>query len=281
MWKWTIDDVILYVVRRFRHVIKNLNPSDPNVSGNVGCLVAVSLFVLVAHSQSDVKGLICAVCLSVCLSVCVYVCVYLCIGHQFTGKSSVEIYRQVLLSGCRCVELDCWDGKTADEEPIITHGFTVCTEVPCKVTSHVAFIAAQLILWRLVSHDDNWWWWRCWLLLLLLMMMMMMLACLLADVRHECRWRLMGDDDEDDSAAWIRMHKFCHRCGSEGWMQGCLWLYVNGVTSFCLLVVVDGQRPPSLPHTYIAMHHRATGRHLPCGITQYYLPPDTSEHAPP
>ena len=33
------------------------------------------------------------------------------IGKQFGGKSSVEIYRQVLLSGCRCVELDCWDGK--------------------------------------------------------------------------------------------------------------------------------------------------------------------------
>ena len=32
-------------------------------------------------------------------------------GRQFGGKSSVEIYRQVLLSGCRCVELDCWDGK--------------------------------------------------------------------------------------------------------------------------------------------------------------------------
>ena len=33
------------------------------------------------------------------------------IGRQFGGKSSVEMYRQVLLAGCRCVELDCWDGK--------------------------------------------------------------------------------------------------------------------------------------------------------------------------
>ena len=54
-------------------------------------------------------------------------------GHQLTGKSSVEIYRQVLLSGCRCVELDCWDGKGADEEPIITHGFTMCSEIVLKV----------------------------------------------------------------------------------------------------------------------------------------------------
>jgi len=28
-------------------------------------------------------------------------------------------------------------------------------------------------------------------------------------------------------------------------------------------------------------HPRATGRHLPYGITQCYLPPDTSERAPP
>ena len=32
----------------------------------------------------------------------------------------------------RCVELDCWDGKGEDEEPIITHGKAMCTDILFK-----------------------------------------------------------------------------------------------------------------------------------------------------
>jgi len=55
-------------------------------------------------------------------------------GRQFGGKSSVEMYRQCLLAGCRCVELDCWDGKDPENEPIITHGRAMCTEILFKVS---------------------------------------------------------------------------------------------------------------------------------------------------
>ncbi|CAH0714169.1 unnamed protein product, partial [Brenthis ino] len=51
-------------------------------------------------------------------------------GHQITGKSSVEIYRQGLLAGCRCVELDFWNGRT--EEPVIVHGYTFVPEISAK-----------------------------------------------------------------------------------------------------------------------------------------------------
>jgi phosphatidylinositol phospholipase C delta len=48
-------------------------------------------------------------------------------GHQLHGESSVEMYRRALLEGCRCVEIDCWDGP--DGEPIVYHGHTITTRI--------------------------------------------------------------------------------------------------------------------------------------------------------
>ena len=48
-------------------------------------------------------------------------------GRQFGGSSSVEAYIRVLQRGCRCVEIDCWDGP--DGRPIVLHGRTMTSSV--------------------------------------------------------------------------------------------------------------------------------------------------------
>ncbi|KAK1796838.1 hypothetical protein P4O66_000929 [Electrophorus voltai] len=80
---------------------------------------------------------------------------YLTVG-QLTGPSSVEMYRQVLLTGCRCVELDCWKGRPPDEEPIITHGFTMTTEIPFKeVIEAIAESAFKTSPYPLILSFEN------------------------------------------------------------------------------------------------------------------------------
>uniref|UniRef100_A0A8C5X2E8 1-phosphatidylinositol 4,5-bisphosphate phosphodiesterase n=1 Tax=Malurus cyaneus samueli TaxID=2593467 RepID=A0A8C5X2E8_9PASS len=68
---------------------------------------------------------------------------YNSLSGQFSGLSSPEMYRQTLLAGCRCVELDCWKGRPPDEEPIITHGFTMTTEILFKVGKSFPWMPKQ------------------------------------------------------------------------------------------------------------------------------------------
>ena len=49
------------------------------------------------------------------------------VGNQLTGRSEVAMYHRVLLEGCRCLEIDLWDG--ADGEPAVTHGGTLVTRI--------------------------------------------------------------------------------------------------------------------------------------------------------
>ena len=49
---------------------------------------------------------------------------------QWSGPSSVDAYINALRKGCRCVELDCWDGGNG--EPVVYHGHTLTSKILFK-----------------------------------------------------------------------------------------------------------------------------------------------------
>uniref|UniRef100_A0A4W4FRM3 Phosphoinositide phospholipase C n=1 Tax=Electrophorus electricus TaxID=8005 RepID=A0A4W4FRM3_ELEEL len=65
--------------------------------------------------------------------------------NQLRGHSSVEGYIRALSRGCRCVEVDCWDGPNG--EPIVYHGYTLTSKILFKdvvsVMGQYAFKASQ------------------------------------------------------------------------------------------------------------------------------------------
>uniref|UniRef100_A0A674MSE4 Phosphoinositide phospholipase C n=2 Tax=Takifugu rubripes TaxID=31033 RepID=A0A674MSE4_TAKRU len=48
-------------------------------------------------------------------------------GDQLMSQSRVDMYAWVLQAGCRCIEVDCWDGP--DGEPIVHHGYTLTSKI--------------------------------------------------------------------------------------------------------------------------------------------------------
>ncbi|XP_065908218.1 1-phosphatidylinositol 4,5-bisphosphate phosphodiesterase beta-4-like [Dysidea avara] len=84
-----------------------------------------------------------------------------CCGTQISGQSSVEIYRQCLLQGCRCVELDCW---VQNDDIIVTHGFMsgvwVCTTVSfekvLRAINDFAFVTTDYpLILSIENHVDK------------------------------------------------------------------------------------------------------------------------------
>ena len=58
-------------------------------------------------------------------------------GDQIQSSSSVEMYAKALRRGCKCLELDCWDGEgrpsngttTSNLHPVVYHGHTLTSKI--------------------------------------------------------------------------------------------------------------------------------------------------------
>ncbi|XP_060884167.1 1-phosphatidylinositol 4,5-bisphosphate phosphodiesterase delta-3-A-like [Labrus mixtus] len=73
---------------------------------------------------------------------------------QLTGDSSTEPYIRALNHGCRCVELDCWDGDKG--EPVIYHGHTLTSKVPfVEVIETINEYAFKASLYPVILSLEN------------------------------------------------------------------------------------------------------------------------------
>jgi phosphatidylinositol phospholipase C delta len=53
-------------------------------------------------------------------------------AHQLFGESHASAYEIALQTGSRCVEIDAWDNDDNKEEPKVTHGYTLVSNIPFR-----------------------------------------------------------------------------------------------------------------------------------------------------
>ncbi|XP_003405949.1 1-phosphatidylinositol 4,5-bisphosphate phosphodiesterase delta-4 [Loxodonta africana] len=76
------------------------------------------------------------------------------VGDQLCGQSSLEGYIRALKRGCRCVEVDVWDGPNG--EPIVYHGHTLTSRILFQdVVATVAQYAFQTSDYPVILSLEN------------------------------------------------------------------------------------------------------------------------------
>ncbi|KAJ4306342.1 hypothetical protein N0V88_001142 [Collariella sp. IMI 366227] len=73
------------------------------------------------------------------------------LGRQVASTSTHEGYISALLRGCRCVEIDCWDGQENPHEPDVMHGHSFTSRISflevIKTINKYAFVKSRFPLW--------------------------------------------------------------------------------------------------------------------------------------
>lgn len=77
------------------------------------------------------------------------------LGRQVKGQSSIEGYITALVQGCRCVEVDSWDGS--DGQPQVVHGRTLTTaisfrEVIAAINKYAFVKTLQMLTISIENH---------------------------------------------------------------------------------------------------------------------------------
>ena len=78
-------------------------------------------------------------------------------GAQFCSFSSLHGYKHALNMGARVIEVDCWDGKEASDEPIVKHGYFFTTFLPLRevveTIKEYAFVTSKYPI--ILSIEDH------------------------------------------------------------------------------------------------------------------------------